>query len=446
MEWYLSHRSSIATTREDDRLADLVLRSVRVLDERGGFSEPVDVAAREGLVTAVGRNLPPELGGRDIDARGLWLMPGVFDCHVHVGLASFDESEAARTPSSLRILETAQALRRTLLSGVTFVREAGTVDAGVRDAVSRGYIPGPALQVCVAALGPGRATTGAPPAPGQTEGEVGPTSGEDDGDRVPDEPGGPGLVLRRVRGADQMRRAVRRLLDAGADWIKLMATGGVFDADDEAYSAEMQEPEIAAAVTEAARRGKAVMVHAHGGPAIGAAVRAGGRSLEHGLLLTEEDADLMARRGCALVPTLAIYHELAGMAAAGTLPVAAAKRMDQLTPRIGEAVAIAKAAGVPIALGTDFGHRDQHGRNLVEILHLRRAGLTAAEALLAATATGANLCGVGDRLGHIAPGYVFDALLLDDDPGDLECFARVETVTGVFRHGVPVLSHPRLLE
>jgi imidazolonepropionase-like amidohydrolase len=437
--------SRIATTRVPERPAALVLRSVRVLDERGDFSDPLDVAAHEGLVTAVGRRLPPAPDGRDIDAQGLWLMPGVFDCHVHVGLASFDEAEAARTPTSLRTLETAQALRRTLLAGVTFIREAGTVDAGVRDAVSRGYIPGPALQVCVAALGPRRAIAGALPSPGQTEDEAGTASREGDGDGVPEEPGGPGLVLRRVRGAGEMRQATRRLLGAGADWIKLMATGGVFDADDEAYSVELQEPEIAVAVIEAARHGKAVMVHAHGGPAIGAAVRAGVRSLEHGLLLTEEDADLMAGRGCALVPTLAIYHELAGMAAAGTLPGAAARRMDQLTPRIGEAVAIARAAGVPIALGTDFGHRDQHGRNLVEIRHLRRAGLSVEEALVAATTTGADLCGVGDRLGRIAPGYVFDALLLDDDPGDLECFARVETVTGVFRQGVPVLAHPRLL-
>ena len=179
-----------------------------------------------------------------------------------------------------------------------------------------------------------------------------------------------------------VRTAVKRcdgpyghLLRAGADWIKLMATGGVFAADDETYSAQLQEQEIAVAVAEAARCGKQVMVHALGGPAIGAAVRAGARSVEHALFLTEEDADLMARRGCALVPTLAIYHELAAMATAGALPSAAAQRMETVTARLGEAVAIARAAGVPIALGTDFGHRDQHGRNLIEVLHLRRAGL-----------------------------------------------------------------------
>ena len=99
-----------------------------------------------------------------------------------------------------------------------------------------------------------------------------------------------------------------------------------------------------------------------------------------------------------------------------------------------------------IALGSDFAHRDQHGRNLVELAHLRRAGLSPEEALLAGTAHGAALCGVGDRLGRIAAGCIFDALLLDADPGDLTCFARTDAVTGVFLGGVPVLPHPCLAD
>jgi imidazolonepropionase-like amidohydrolase len=414
--------------------APLILRSIRILDERGEFGEPCDLATRDGLIAAVRPGLRSEPGMRDVDGQGLFVMPGVFDCHVHAGLASFDESELAGAPASLRILETAQALRRTLLAGVTFVREAGTVDTGVRDAVTRGYVAGPALQVCVAALGPAGGITGALPP------TLSPTGLAD-----LDEPGILELLQRGVHGPEEMRRAVRSVLKVGADWVKLMATGGVFSDDEDTSRAQLQEHEIAVAVDEAARYGKGVMVHALGGAALGAAVRAGARSLEHAVFLTEEDAALMARKGCTLVPTLAIYHELAEMAAAGRLPAASAKRMESIAPRLGEAVVIARAAGVPIALGTDFGHREQHGRNLIELLYLRRAGMTAQEALLSATATGADLCGVGHRLGRIAPGQVFDALLLDGDPGDLECFARTDAVTGVFQRGVPILPHPRLL-
>ncbi len=132
----------------------LVLRGVRVLDEAGGFTDPVDLMTTGGRVKALAPRLPAARGHRDIDADGLWLLPGVVDCHVHIGLPSFDALELLRTPLSLRTLETAQALRRTLLAGVTCLRDAGGTDGGVREAVTRGYVPGPRLQVSVLAIGP----------------------------------------------------------------------------------------------------------------------------------------------------------------------------------------------------------------------------------------------------------------------------------------------------
>jgi imidazolonepropionase-like amidohydrolase len=162
------------------------------------------------------------------------------------------------------------------------------------------------------------------------------------------------------------------------------------------------------------------------------------------LFLTEADAALMATRGCVLVPTLVIYDQLDAMARAGQLTGARADRARAVGARLGEAVAIARDAGVPIALGSDFGHRDDHGHNLAEITLLHRAGPSIEAALLAATAGGAELCGVGDRLGRIAPGYQFDAVLLDEDPADPAIFTRPGCVTGVFQRGVPVVPHSRL--
>lgn len=411
----------------------LVLRGVRVLDEAGGFTDPVDLMTTGGRVKALAPRLPAARGHRDIDADGLWLLPGVVDCHVHIGLPSFDALELLRTPLSLRTLETAQALRRTLLAGVTCLRDAGGTDGGVREAVTRGYVPGPRLQVSVLAIGP----TG-----GHGDGFLAGPGMECGTDySVPDYPGRPPLC---TDGPEEMRKMVRRLLRSGADWIKLMATGGVLAAGDGLFEPELTDDEIAMAVAEASRRGKGVMVHALGGPALRVAVQAGARSIEHGTFLTEADARLMAERGCALVPTLAVYHDLARLASAGKLTEVATLRMAQVAPKLGEAVAIARRAGVQIALGSDFGHRDQHGRNLVELCHLHEAGLTVQEALLAGTAGGASLCGIGDRVGRIAAGYEFDAVLLDEDPGDLSCFLTSDAVTGVFKDGVPVLPHVRL--
>ena len=416
--------------------SSIFVAGVHALDRGGGFAGPVDVSVIDGRVVGAGRSLRPARDQPRLDGRGLWLLPGVFDCHLHAGLASFDQLELMRTPLSRRVLETAHTLRRTLAAGVTFVRDAGIADAGVRDAVAAGLVPGPELQVSVVALG----TTG-----GHGDGFLAGAGTDCPVDyMLPDYPGRPPYL---ADGPAEFRAAVRRLVRAGADWIKLLATGGVLSAGgDGEFAAELGEDEICAAVAEATRRRRPVMVHALGGPALRHAVQAGARSIEHGVFLTEADAALMAARGCALVPTLVIYDQLDAMARAGQLTGARADRARAVGTRLGQAVAIARDAGVPIALGSDFGHRADHGRNLAEIALLHRAGLSLEAALLAATAAGAELCGVAGRLGRLAAGYQFDAILLDEDPADPAVFTRPGCVTGVFQRGVPVVPHPRLAD
>jgi len=413
----------------------IFVAGVHALDRGGGFAGPVDVSVVDGHIERVGRSLRPAREQPRLDGHGLWLLPGVFDCHLHAGLASFDQLELMRTPLSRRVLETAHTLRRTLAAGVTFVRDAGIVDAGIRDAVAAGLVPGPELQVSVVALG----ATG-----GHGDGFLaGPGIDCPVDYMLPDYPGRPPYL---ADGPAGFRAAVRRLVRSGADWIKLLATGGVLSAAGGEFAAELGADEISAAVAEATSRGRPVMVHALGGPALRHAVEAGARSIEHGVFLTEADAALMAARGCALVPTLVIYDQLEAMARAGRLTGARADRARAVGARLGEAVAMARDAGVAIALGSDFGHRADHGRNLAEITQLHRAGLSLEAALLAATAAGAELCGVAGRLGRLAAGYQFDAILLDQDPVDPAIFARPGCVTAVFQRGVPVVPHRRLAD
>lgn len=409
-----------------------VLRGAYVLDEAGSFSGPLDVAVARGWVVDVGTDVALP-GAPSHDFAGLWLMPGVFDCHDHVALSSLDPIELLNTPITQWSLETARNLRRTLECGVTFVRDASGADAGMRTAVARGYVPGPELSVSVVAL----SETG-----GHMDGFLaGPGLELSSEYTVPDYPGRPPY---RVDGPDEMRRAVRELLRAGADWIKLCTTGGVLSAHDDALEPQFTPEEIAMAVGEAARRGKQVMAHALGGPGLDAAVAAGVRSVEHGIHLSEAQADAMARAGCYLVPTLAILEDVLGWAREGNLPPHAIPKAAALDGLVGTAVALAKAHGVPIALGTDLMQRDQHGGNLRELTLMRRAGLTAEETLLAATIAGAELCGVADRLGRIAPGRRFDALVLEQDPGDdLAGFASPDAVKAVFQAGVPVRPYER---
>ncbi len=430
----------MTTTRTDDparrrpRPVDaVILRGVHALDERGYFNGPVDVAVRGRHITAVRPHLASDPTATDIDAHGLWLMPGVVDCHSHVTLATYDPLELLTTPLSERFLETAAMLRRTLAAGVTYVRDAGGADAGVRDSLAAGHIPGPRLAVSVIGL-----TRSASHGDGTV---LGPGLEAPASITVPDYPGRPQHV---ARGPDGVRQAVRGVLRAGADWVHVFASGGIMSARPGEPLPEFTADEIAAAVGEAAVFGREVMAHALGAAAVAAAVSAGARSIEHGIGLTEREAALMAERGVTLVPTLSPYHELVHLSDAGYLPEWAVDRARASEALLTDTIAVARDAGVSIALGSDSRHRDSHGGNLGEISRLHRDGLSVPEALLAATVNGARLCGVGDRFGRIAPGYEFDAILLDEDPGDLSVFERPGAVTGVFLGGVAVVPHSRL--
>jgi imidazolonepropionase-like amidohydrolase len=260
---------------------------------------------------------------------------------------------------------------------------------------------------------------------------------------TPDYPGRPPYV---VDGPESMRHAVRATLRAGADWIKLATTGGLVSEHDQPLVAELTADEIAVAVFEAERKGKHVSAHAYGGEGLTNAVEAGVRSIEHGGFLTEEQAELMAARGCFLVPTLSAMRDCLRWAEEGALRPAQCRKILDFGLELGECVRIAEAYGVPLASGTDYISRTQHGQNLEELLLMHEAGLTVEETLLTATVGGARLCGVDDLYGRIAPGCVFDAIVLDEDPGDLRVFASPGAVAGVFKAGRPVVPHPRLRE
>jgi imidazolonepropionase-like amidohydrolase len=407
-----------------------VLRAAQVLDSSGGFSGPVDVRVEAGRIDAVGGNLSG--ADRSVDFSGLWLMPGVFDCHDHLTLSTVDIKEVLVTPLTRWAVESARNARATLEAGVTFVRDLAGADSGLRDGIAAGDVPGPTLQIAVNLI----CQTG-----GHGDGYLAGVGL--DVDLTPDYPGRPPHV---VDGPESMRAAVRTTLRAGADWIKLATTGGLVSEHDEPLVAELTPEEIAVAVFEASRKGKRVSAHAYGGEGLTNAVEAGVRSIEHGGFLTEEQAVRMAQRGCFLVPTLSAMRDCLRWAEEGVLTPTQCKKVLGFGLDIGACVRLAREHGVPLACGTDYIKRSQHGNNLEELTLMHRAGLTVEETLLAATVGGAELCGVGDRYGRLEPGYVFDAIVLDADPGDLSGFAEPGAVTGVFQAGRPVIRHERAAE
>ena len=406
-----------------------MLREATVLDQGGGFEGPVDVEVAGGRITRLGHALPGG-GWPSIDFSGLVVLPGVFDCHDHITFSTVEVGEVLATPTTRWALEAAQNARRTLEAGVTFLRDLAGADRGLRESIQAGYVPGPRLQISVSLI----CQTGG-------HGDAYLAGAELEGTLTPPYPGKPPF---RVDGPESMRQVVRANLRAGADWIKLATTGGLVSEHDSPLVPEFTPEEIAVAVFEAERKGKHVACHAYGGEGLTNAVRAGARSVEHGGFLTEEQAKAMAESGCFLVPTLSAMRDTLRWAQEGALTPTQCEKILAFGLDIGQCVRIAKDYGVKLASGTDYITRDQHGRNLEEVLLMHRAGLSVEEALLVATAGGAELCGLDQDYGRLAPGFVFDAIVLDADPGDLSAFAQPGAVTGVFQSGRPTLPHERL--
>src|ERR687884_1744963 len=281
----------------------------QVFDGTGSPAAPADVAVQDGRVVEVG----PGLGGDEVvDCTGATVLPGLFDCHVHVMLSGVDVLRLLQTPFSYGFYEAVHNLRRTLAQGITHVRDAGGADLGGAQAVRTGLIAGPRMQIAISMLSQ--------------------TGGHGDGWHVcgaelplmGPHPGRPRTI---VDGPDEMRRTVRELLRAGADVLKVATSGGVLSARDDPQHPHFRAAELDVLVEEAEAAGVAVMAHAQSTEGIKAAVRAGIRSIEHGIFLDDEAIDLMLDRGTWLVPTLSAPRAVLARAAAGTsLPEAVVEK------------------------------------------------------------------------------------------------------------------------
>jgi imidazolonepropionase-like amidohydrolase len=307
---------------------------------------------------------------------------------------------------------------------VTFLRDAGGVDAGLRRATEKGLIDGPTLQIAITLL----TQTG-----GQMDGYLAGAGIEMPmGYVLPDYPGRPPY---RADGADEMRRSVRQVLRAGADWIKICTGSGAHEEGQDWNSGEYSLEEVTVAVHEAARVGKRVMADSKTPASIQMCIKAGVASIEHGVFLDEASAQAMADAGVWLVPTNYVYRDLLEQAKAGALGPQVTAAVCDMTARSRDLLPIALEHGVKIALGSDAYGNHMHGNNLRELTYLADAGMPLPEVMLTATVRGAELCGVADRYGRIAPGYVFDALLLHRDPADPNVFSTPGTIGAVFKAG-----------
>lgn len=373
-------------------LKSVTIRSARVIDGTGRTIDRATVVIRGDRIAAVGpdRDLSLPRGTTRVDGRGLTLLPGLIDCHVHLCLGAEPDVVGAVTKETpaLTLLKSSRAARETLEAGFTTVRDVGSRDHSIfsmQEAISTGLVPGPrivAAGLAICMIG-----------------------------------GHARFIGQEVEGAEQVRAAVRAQIAAGATVIKVIASGGVLTPGTSPDQAQMTQEELRAAVEEAQRAGRKVAAHAHGSSGMKNAVRAGVHSIEHATLMDNEAAALMKQRGVFMVPTLSALATTAACRLGCGIPDSALEKAKAMTKRHAVSFKNALRDGIPIAMGTDAGTPfNFHGENAQELERMVAFGMSPMEAIVASTSAAARLIGIQDRVGTIEKGKLADLILFEGNP------------------------------
>jgi imidazolonepropionase-like amidohydrolase len=363
-----------------------VLAGARVAT--AGGEARADVSIVGDRVERVGR-VGSERGDRVVELDGLFLSPGLIDCHTHFVLDGDADPLAitSRSDSALSIRGVGLAAA-TLAGGVTAVRDNGSrnfINLELRDAINRGWVPGPRTF----AAGEWLTMTG----------------------------GHGHFMGHEIDGVDEARKAARLQMKRGADCIKVMATGGVMTPGVDHRASQLVVDEISVIVEEASRAGRRVSAHAHGAGGIKNAVEAGCASIEHGTFMDEEAARMMAKAGVFWVPTMKALDDMRTKGEEHGLPAYAVRKAREAEAAIEDAWRFARKHGVKVAMGTDAGTPfNYHGENAREVELYVDFGLKPREALHSATGSAADLLGKAGELGAIAPGALADLVVLKKNP------------------------------
>ncbi len=370
----------------------------QVYDVDSGSFRAADVAIDNGRIAAIENGVSRASADETIDADGLWLIPGLIDCHVHITQPTHDgDPRAATTRTDAEVaLFTAAAAERTLLAGITTVRDVGGwnyVEMAVRAAIQAGTIRGPRMFLAGRLLSITTSTADF-------------YSG----------------MYEVADGADAVRAAARRQLAQGADLIKVMATGAMLSSETEDSRAiQFTLDELRAAVEIARDNHKHVAAHCHALDGINNAIEAGVDSIEHCTFADDAALRRMVAAGTVLVPTLCAGEMLfRDEAAVASMPNFLLTRMTEFNELHLATIQRAYELGVTIAMGTDAGTPgNHHGLNVQECVILaRQVGLTAAESIRSATVNAARLLRQSDQLGSIHVGKHADMVALSANPLD----------------------------
>lgn len=337
-----------------------------------------------------------------IDLSDKWVTPGLIDLHNHITVSG----DALLIPDAnpqIGLLRAAKTMDMLIRAGVTTVREAGAPHGysfTAKEALAKGIITGPRLLI-----------SGVPLA--MTGGHGWPMALE-------------------VDGADEARKGARQQIKRGAEWIKLLATGGVVTPGEALGAPQMTVEEMTAACEEAHKAGRRVLAHAMGPIGIRWALQAGVDTIEHGIWFGDEEIELMIQHDVYLVPTFSVSYTQATHGRELGMPQHVIDKASQAAEQMFLCTERAAQAGVKIAMGTDAGGPGvNHSMVALELELMKLSGTcrTNMAVIESATSKAADALGMADVLGSITPGKLADILALDADPlEELDAFRKVNLV------------------
>jgi imidazolonepropionase-like amidohydrolase len=395
----------------------VAIRAGQLIDGLGGAPITGAVVLIENeTIKEVGPNVSIPADAEIIDLSKSTVLPGLIDCHTHITMQPSDYYERLfrRSPIDVAVMAHIYA-RQTLEAGFTTVRDLGAdefIDVALRNAINRGDVPGPRMQVATLALGS--------------------TGGHNDLSGF-----SPYLKFSTFSGVadgvDEIRKAVRFQVKYGADVIKMMASAGVLSEEESVGAPQYSQEEMNAAVQEAAMWGRKVAAHAHGSEAIKRALRAGVISVEHASLIDDEGLALAKEKGAWLV--MDIYNDdyILGEYKRLGFPEKTLEKEARIGRLQRENFRKAVQAKVKLAFGTDAGVYP-NGWNARQFAKMVEWGMSPMQAIQAATARAAELLGWSDRVGTIAPGHFADIIAIRGNP--LENISELEHVAFVMKGGI----------
>lgn len=351
-----------------------------------------------------------------------YIMPGLIEAHSHLaGYGSNNTLNWCIEPMAIKVCQIIHDLQALLNAGYTSVRDIGGYGALIRRAMDRGLVNGPRIYTSNAAISPtaGHAdvwTDFSPELLAEWEGSH----------AVAD-------------GVEECRKVVRTQFRHGANFIKIMTTGGIMDTASNPSLAYFTHDEIAVCVEEAKRMGTYVATHAESDAGVYNAVMAGVKSIEHGYMTTERTLEEMRNHGCWQVPTLSAMAVL--LENVDSMIPVIANKVRSVVPRAMESVAKAREAGIPMACGADFlsvqGENEYGGKNCREMLEFTKIGFSPLEAIRCATYMGAVTIQREHDLGTLGKGKIADLIVVAQNPlADIGCLMNVNNTKLVMKDGI----------